>query len=246
MRVWVRLLRCWMLVMQAAWIMARRLPQADAATRQAFIQRWSVQLLAVLGVSLQTRGTWTPTPQTPCLIVANHVSWLDVMAIHAVCPQARFVAKAEVHRWPVMGALVAGAGTLFIERQKPRDALRVVHHMADALRAGDTVAVFPEGTTSTGHSLLPFHANLLQAAIAAEVPLQPVVLRYSDERHAVSPAVAYVGDTSLLRSLWWVASARGLRVQVEVLPLIEATGLDRRQLAAQVSGHIAARLSAEL
>lgn len=241
MRAWMRLLRCWMLVMQAAWIMARHIPSADLVARHVFIQRWSAQLLAVLGVSLQTRGTW---PQGACLIVANHVSWLDVMAIHAVCPQARFVAKAEVHRWPVMGKLAAGAGTLFIEREKPRDALRVVHHMAESLRAGDTVAVFPEGTTSTGHGLLPIHANLLQAAIAAEAPLQPVVLRYSDAQHAVSPAVAYVGDTSLLRSLWWVASAKGLRVQVEALPLITCAGLDRRQLAALVAEQMGVKLQA--
>ncbi len=240
-RACVRLLRCAVLVMQAAWIMARRLSQADPAAREAFIQRWSAQVLAVLGVSIQTQGPWT---QGACLVVANHVSWLDVMAIHALCPRARFVAKAEVHRWPVMGKLAAGAGTLFIEREKPRDALRVVHHMAQALRAGQTVAVFPEGTTSTGHGLLPFHANLLQAAIAAEAPLQPVVLRYSDAHHAVSPAVAYVGDTSLLRSLWWVASARGLRVQVDALPCVACAGLNRRQLAAQVADQISARLQA--
>ena len=95
---------------------------------------------------------------------------------------ARFVSKADVRHWPLLGWLVACGGTLFIERERKRDALRVVHQMAEALQAGETVAVFPEGTTSDGHGLLPFHANLLQAAIATETPVQPVALRYHRRR----------------------------------------------------------------
>ncbi|MEX8503626.1 MAG: lysophospholipid acyltransferase family protein [Leptothrix ochracea] len=236
-----RLLRCMGHLLGGLWTLRWHFDHLDEATRHALIQAWALRLLSVLGVGHKMVGIW---PSEPHLMVINHVSWLDIMAIHAVRPQARFVSKAEVHRWPMMGRLAAGAGTLFIERESRRDALRVVHHMTEALRAGDTVAVFPEGTTSTGHDVLPFHANLLQAAIAAQVPLQPVVLRFSDAQHAVSPAVAYVGDTSLLRSLWWVVSAQGLQVQVEVLPLMACAGLDRRQLAALVAEQIGAKLRA--
>src|SRR5690606_17497009 len=122
-------------------------------------------------------------------------------------PHARFVAKAELRRWPVVGWMSRAAGTLFIERERKRDALRVVHQLAQALRDGHSVVVFPEGTTGDGATLLPFHANLLQAAIATGTPVQPVVLRYSDAAHRFSPAVQYLGATTLVRSAWRVLSA---------------------------------------
>jgi len=205
-----------------------RFPSLDEAGRHARIAWWSTGMLRALGIPMHATGQVKPGAK---LIVANHLSWLDIMAIHAVCPEARFVSKADVQHWPLINRLVDCAGTLYIEREKRRDALRVVHRMAEALDAGQTVAVFPEGTTGDGHSLLPFHANLLQAAIATGVPVQPVVLRFSDREHAVSPAAAFVGDTTLAQSLWMLACGRGLRVQVDVLPPQGTRHADRRALA---------------
>ena len=117
-----------------------------------------------------------------------------------MCPQARFVSKADVRHWPLLGWLVDAAGTLYIERERKRDAMRVVHQMAEALAAGDMVAVFPEGTTGDGRALLPFHANLLQAAIAAGAPVQPVALRFSDAGACGSARrSASLGDTTLVQ-----------------------------------------------
>jgi 1-acyl-sn-glycerol-3-phosphate acyltransferase len=117
-------------------------PSLPAAGRQARIAWWSAKTLRVLGLRLQVQGGFRPGAK---LLVANHVSWIDIMAIHAVCAEARFVSKADVQGWPLLNRLVAGGETLYLERARPRDALRVVHQMAEALRAGDTVAVFPEG-----------------------------------------------------------------------------------------------------
>src|SRR3569832_1870289 len=114
------------------------------------------------------------------LLVANHISWLDILVVHAA-RHCRFVSKSEVKRWPLIGTLATGANTLNIERESRRDAVRVVHHMAEALRAGDVLAVFPEGTTSDGRALLPFHANLIQAAISAAAPVLPVALSFMDK-----------------------------------------------------------------
>jgi 1-acyl-sn-glycerol-3-phosphate acyltransferase len=216
-----------------------RFPRLDASARQARIAWWSRKMFAVLGIGLDVRGAFRPGAK---LIVANHISWLDIMAVHAVCPQARFVSKADVQAWPVIGRLVGAAGTLYIVREKARDALRVVHQMADALASGDTVAVFPEGTTGLGHEPLPFHANLLQAAIATQVPVQPVALRYADARHAVSPAADYTGTISLARSLWMLAAAQGLFVRVDVLPAESVRHADRRALAAHLRQEIAGAL----
>jgi 1-acyl-sn-glycerol-3-phosphate acyltransferase len=227
--VW-RLVRVIGVALQGLFIVLGRFPRLDAGRRSEEVRRWSRRMLAALDIALEVQGTPRPGAK---LIAANHVSWLDILAINAVAP-ARFVSKAEVRHWPLINRLVEAGGTLYLERERRRDALRVVHQVAEALQSGDTVAVFPEGTTGDGRALLPFHANILQAAIATGVPVQPVALRYADATHPVSPAAAYVGETTLLQSLWRVARARGLRVRVAFLPAEGSRHLDRRALAARV------------
>ena len=214
-------------------------PRLDERERQARIRWWSLELLRSLGIALETEGR---PAEGGSLLAANHVSWLDIMAIHAVVPAARFVSKADVKVWPLVSRLVDSAGTLYLERERKRDALRVVHAMAAALRQGQTVAIFPEGTTSTGHDLLPFHANLLQAAISTATPVQPLALRFSDATHAVSLAAEFVGNTSLLQSLWQTAGGEGLVVRLVFLPPVPSAGVERRELAERLRREIGAAL----
>jgi 1-acyl-sn-glycerol-3-phosphate acyltransferase len=225
-------------LLRGAAICAFLFPFLSPPSRMHHVGVWAVRTLRRLGIALEVDGA---LQAGPLLLVANHVSWLDILAIDAVQP-ARFVAKADVHRWPLLGWMVACGGTLFVERERKRDAMRVVHQMAEALRAGDPVAVFPEGTTTEGPELLPFHANLLQAAVVTHSPVQAVALRYADPAHRFSPSVAYVGDTSLLRSVWWVVRAEGLRVHVTLLPARRTEGAERRALAHALRADIAAAL----
>ncbi len=234
-----RLLRLVLHLLHGMAVMGLRFPSLDAAQRQQRIQWWSAKLVRCAGITLQHSGT--PRPGAT-LLLANHVSWLDIAVIHAVAPQARFVSKADVLAWPLLGWLIRGAGTLFIERERKRDALRVLHQVADALKAGDTVAVFPEGTTGDGRTLLPFHANLLQAAIATGTPVQAVALRYGDARQRFSPAVEFLGPTTLVQSVWRMLSASGLTVQVDMLLPQGARHADRRALAEHLREQIGARL----
>jgi 1-acyl-sn-glycerol-3-phosphate acyltransferase len=228
-------------VLLGALICALAFPFFAPARRMRIVGWWSARMLAVLGIRLQSKGS---IGKGPVLLVANHISWLDILAINAVQP-ARFVSKADVRHWPLLGWLVACGGTLFIERERKRDALRVLHQVAEALRQGEVIAVFPEGTTSDGHGVLPFHANLLQAAIAAQAPLQTLALRYSDATQRVSPAAAYVGDTPLVASIWATAMAQGLHAQVRIAPPWgTAQGVDRRALAEQLRHEILQRLEA--
>ncbi len=236
-----RVMRAVLHVLHGMLVMTR-FPALDATARHQRIQWWSAGVLKSLGMTLHLEGT-LPRPGAT-LLVANHISWLDIVALHAATPQARFVSKADVLHWPLLGWLIKGAGTLFIERERKRDAVRVVHAMAEALRAGDTVAVFPEGTTGAGPELLPFHANLLQAAIATGTPVQPAALRYADARQPFSPAVEFLGETTLLQSVWRVASARGLGAHVTLLPPQGTEHADRRALAEHLREQIAARLPA--
>jgi 1-acyl-sn-glycerol-3-phosphate acyltransferase len=235
-----RALRVVLHVLHGMLIVALRFPSLDTAGRHQRIAWWSAGLLSALGVRLRAEGVFRPGAT---LFVINHVSWLDIATVHAVCPRARFVSKADVRHWPLLGRLVDAGGTLYIERERKRDALRVVHQMAQALEAGDTVAVFPEGTTGDGHALLPFHANLLQAAIATTTPVQPVALRYSEPGHAVSPTVAWVGATTLAHSVWHIAGARGLEVHVQALDARGSAHADRRALSAVLRDDISAALA---
>jgi 1-acyl-sn-glycerol-3-phosphate acyltransferase len=215
------------------------LPMLDTAGRHRRIAWWAGKLLRVMGLRLALQGRFRPGAK---LLVANHISWLDIMAVHAVCPEARFVSKAEVRQWPLARRLVDAAGTLYIERARRRDAMRVVHQMAEAMAAGDTVAVFPEGTTGDGHALLPFHANLLQAAIATATPIQPLALRYADARHPISPNARWVGDTGLAQSVWQLLCGREMVVHIQVLPAQASAHADRRALAERFQAEIGAAL----
>jgi 1-acyl-sn-glycerol-3-phosphate acyltransferase len=226
-------------VLHGLWIVKRRFELLTAPERHGLIQWWSVKTLRILGIELKSQGQALAAGH---LVVSNHVSWLDIAGVHAVLPQARFVSKADVKHWPVVGALVEGAGTLFIERASKRDALRVVHQTAAALQAGDCVAVFPEGTTGAGPLLLPFHANLLQAAVSVDAPVLPLVLRWHEPGERFSSSARFIGDTTLVQSLWRIASARGLGMDVQILPSVMTTGQDRRALGETLRGVISARL----
>ena len=242
LRALVRLLRCVVHGLHGLAIVLFVFPSLDAAARQARIGWWSAKMLRAIGIQLQVEGT---PAAGGCLLALNHVSWLDIMAVHAVVPRARFVSKADVKAWPLVSRLVDSANTLYLERERKRDALRVVHAMAASMRAGEMVAIFPEGTTSTGHGLLPFHANLLQAAIATATPVQPAALRFSDAKHAVSVAVEFVGSTTLLQSLWGTAKGEGVVARLVFLAPCDSAGCDRRALAEQLRADIGAALGIE-
>lgn len=214
----------------------------DAATRERRTIAWSMRLLNLLGLTVQCQGK----PHAGArLVISNHISWLDIIVINSVMP-SRFVSKAEVGQWPVIGRLVTAAGTLYLVRERRRDAMRVLGLMAQALRDGQSVAVFPEGTTGAGHELMHFHANLVQSAIDAPAPIQPVVLSYRDAHHAVSPSAAYIGDTGLLSSMWMVASAKDLTVSVQILPAETVAHADRRMLTERLHSEMSQRLSAAI
>jgi len=213
-------------------------PRLAQAQRDMRVQAWAARMLLHLGVHLRIEGT--PPGGGPALLVANHISWLDIVVLHAA-RHCRFISKADVKRWPLVGRLATGGGTLYIERASRRDALRVVHHMARALQDGDVLAVFPEGTTGDGNGVLPFHANLLQAAISAGAPVVPVALQFIDGRNGQpSRAVSYVGDETLLGSIWRTLCARDLRAVVAFGPPQTADGRDRRTWASDLREAVAA------
>jgi 1-acyl-sn-glycerol-3-phosphate acyltransferase len=197
-------------------------PWASQVWRLALKRRWSEQLLAMLGVRLESSGAGLPPG---CLVVANHVSWLDIYAIN-VAHRVAFVSKAEVGAWPLIGWLAANTDTIFLMRGSRGHAKIINAEIAELLASGRCAAIFPEGTTSDGSELLHFHAALLQPAIEVGRPIVPLALSYHtpDGRRSLAPA--YAGDTTMLQSLWAVVSEPELRVRVAIAPAIASQGED--------------------
>ena len=206
------LLRAMVHAVVGFWTIKTAFPRLGQAEREARVQVWAGAMLRIAGIDLVVQGT--PPRIGPVLLVANHISWLDIVVMHA-SRHCRFVSKADIKAWPFVSTLADGAGTLYIERESRRDAHRVVTQMAGRLRQGDILAVFPEGTTGDGVTLKPFHANLIQAAIEASVPVQPVALKFLDAATgATSFAPSYVDDETLVGSIWRTLTAPRLKAVV--------------------------------
>lgn len=220
-------------------------PWANTARREACIGRWSVRLLAICGVKVDIIGATGAQPRR-ALIVANHVSWLDIFVINSLHP-CRFVAKSDIRAWPLIGWLCDKAGTIFIARGRVRDVRRIYEGLVRALQAGERVAFFPEGTTVAQGNMLPFHTNLFEAAIEAQVPVQPCALRYVDDaadaQGRFHPAADFIGDTNFVQSLLTILRAKNMTAQLLTLPAIETGETShRRELATAAQQLIAAAL----
>jgi 1-acyl-sn-glycerol-3-phosphate acyltransferase len=197
--------------------------------RDQAIIRWANKLLSILNIHLELRGETPAESGSGCIIVANHISWLDIFLIHTVRP-ARFVAKSEIRDWPVVGWLCEKTGTLFIERTQRRHTAQINQTMRDVVTSGGTVGLFPEGTTSRGDRLKKLHSSLFQAAVEADVSLAPVAIRYIDEKGERSEAPAYVDETSLLQSLAQILAIPRLHAVMHFAPPIGTAGKTRREL----------------
>jgi len=223
-------------------IVALLFPFYGRARRRLAQARWSARVLSAVNVEPRMHGAPPEVKDRAAVLVANHISWLDIPLVHSVW-QVRFIAKSEVRRWPLIGWLSARTGTLFIQRGKGRHAVRINQAIHAAFLAGDAIGVFPEGMTSEGTGLQPFHASLLQSAVDEHALVFPVALRYLDEEGRVNVNASYVGDTSLIESMATILRERKIVAELIFLPAIDAEGRSRRDLARETHAAIAAALS---
>ncbi len=237
---WAR--ACWRLlwalghIAGGIWTILTRFPQLGQSEKEARVHVWAQAMLQGVGITLAVQGV--PVAGGPALLVANHLSWLDIVVMHA-SRYCRFVSKSDIKHWPLIGTLAGGAGTLYIERESKRDAHRVVHQMAERLQLGEVLAVFPEGTTGDGIRLKPFHANLLQAAISADAPVQPMALRFMDaDTGQTCFAPRYIDDDSIFVSIWETLCVENLRAEVVFGELQRCHGRDRRAWAADLQREV--------
>ncbi|MCK5714662.1 MAG: 1-acyl-sn-glycerol-3-phosphate acyltransferase [Nitrosomonadaceae bacterium] len=216
-------------------------PHVSQPVQKRMAQKWSVGLLKILSIRLRFSGTLPEAKNQPIMLIANHISWLDVYSLNAVCP-ARFVAKSEIRDWPLLGWLSRNVGTLFIERAKRRDTVRINQDIGNALTLGDWVAVFPEGKTGDGTILQHFHASLLQSAVAVEALLYPIAIRYYDASGEISKAAVYV-SISMLESLRQIVKQPWIDAELIFSDPINSNGKNRRELARSTEQAIANALS---
>lgn len=207
-------------------------PFFSLARRRRIRQRWSQALLRQFGFNLKVEGA---LPTTAGLIAANHVSWIDIFAVNALTSVA-FVSKDDVIHWPIIGTLARHNETIFLQRGSRGHAHTIGRTMASRLESGNWLAVFPEGTTTDGTHLHPFHGALLQPAIDADVPVTPVAIRYEDVNGNRSLLPAYANEISLWESFCAILSARQLIIRItigEPIRVDPGTGNQGRKKLAQ-------------
>lgn len=231
LRAWLRLLRlAWHLLAGVATV-ALLFPRLNAWEQGRRVMRWSAEMLRLMGIGLVVRGRAPHLCGNGVLIVANHISWLDIHLLHSILP-CRFIAKADIARWPLFGWLAAQTGTLFLAREK-RSAIRKMNAtMASLLAEGECLTLFPEGTTTAGDQVLPFRSALLEPVIQMNANLCPVLIRYLDSEGQRTKIPAYYGEMTLMESLWRIACAEPFTAEVEFFPAIAAGSCDRRSLVA--------------
>mgnify|MGYP006282343271 CR=1 FL=1 len=221
----------------AGWMLALGLG-AFHRPRRRIVRRvtrqWLLTTLSILGVRVKVTGA---PARGPALLVSNHVSWLDIPVLGAR-QELMFLAKDEVRHWPLIGPLAAAAGTLFLRRGR-REAGYRRDEIAHYLRRGRTVLVFPEGTTTDGRSVAPFHGRLLGAAAQANVAVQPVTVRYCTQSGRADPSVAFVGEDDFLPHLWRLLARRRIHVRVTFHEPIPASAMDPEALARQARARVA-------
>lgn len=208
------------------------LPARDRA-----ISHWSAKLVRILGVKLIV--SVPPEFTHGAMLVANHVSWLDVFVIHAT-RRVHFVSKHEIRNWPVVGWLAERAGTLFIQRAKKADTARINLEMHALLSDGAWVAVFPEGTSTDGRMLLRFLPSLFQPAVDENLPVVPAALQYRTAQGAYTDVAAYIENISIGKSLWRIVGEKEIVARLSFgMPV---RGTNRRELAEAAYREIAGAL----
>lgn len=240
-RTW-RLLRFVLHVLQGAATVGLVFPFIPRARRIRLIRRWAAGILDIFNVEISVRGEAPQPGAAKAVFVANHISWLDPALIMARFP-AHFVAKSEIRSWPVLGWLAEKAGTLFIERGRRHDTTRIIRSLSEALMDGDSIGLFPEGTTTDGTRLQPFHSSLLQAALLAQAVMYPVAIRYRCSDGSVDTALAYTGNISFVDSLKRILAQPVIRAELAFAAPVPAAGKTRRELAHEAERVIADALN---
>jgi len=219
-------------------------PVLPAATRHTWIRTWARYALFIIGVRLRVQRQPVIEAVPAQLFIANHISWLDILLMHQLLP-VRFVAKSDVRTWPLVGRITQLVGTLYIDRASRRDMNRVNTEIAACLQSACHVMVFPEGTTSDGRQVLPFHAGLLQAAVVTRSPIQAIAIRYLQDDGQICDAATYHGDKTIWQTLRELCAQPRVWADVTFMTPVLTADKQRRELATITQQYISEQLRIE-
>jgi len=161
------------------------------------------------------------------LLVSNHISWLDIIVLGRFLP-AHFVAKSDILDWPVIGFLAKQGGTIFVRRGDKQQVKATAEQMLWQLKQNSIVIAFPEGTTTKGDVVLPFHASLFQPALLTKSAIQPVAIQYEGEATQHAP---FIGEDAFVPHLIKMLSLDKIEVRVVFLPTISSAGKNRHSVS---------------
>lgn len=218
---------------------------SDRTSRKNFdpLSLWCRDLLELLGIDVAVEGR---LPESgPFLLVANHISWIDILLIRSLFP-ARFIAKEEIALWPMVGAGARRAGTLFIARGRLSSLRTIIEQVSQNLEDGAPVAFFPEGTTTTGDRLLPFKSGIFESSVRTGVPVLPLAIRYENAPGSPTRSIAYTGGESFGASFWRTLGERRITARIVLCPPVHPEELSRKELAARSRELLSEALSPSL
>jgi 1-acyl-sn-glycerol-3-phosphate acyltransferase len=225
----------------AAFILRFVFPRASATRRRGLVKGWSRKLIRIVNVTPRVEGAPPREGERDTMIVANHVSWLDIFVLSSV-HSTRFIAKSEIRDWPFVGWVVEKSGTLFIKRGGRVQLAQIAERTREALAQGDCIGLFPEGTTTEGDQLLKFHSALFESAAADGARVFPVAIRYEHPDGTLCREASFAGEITFMQSFARIVRQRSVVARVSFGEPIDAAGLPRRDLAQAAQSRIATLL----
>ncbi len=209
--------------------------------QKAYRTKWQKKVIHAIGLNVHVKGKkfndkHGNTKKQSALWVANHISWMDIPVLGS--QGVGFLSKAEIRKWPVIGWLGEKSGTVFIQRGGKNASKVAASAIADTIRSGDSILVFPEGTTSSGENVRRFHARIFAPALDHQLLIQPVVIQYLDDNGKTHPKAAW-SDQKFFTNMLGVLAQPRINVVLTYLPIIDAQDFsERRQLSEFIENQI--------
>jgi 1-acyl-sn-glycerol-3-phosphate acyltransferase len=212
----------------------RRIRVGQVSLEEFMIRQWSRTVCRAFGVRIRTRGTPSPGP---VLIVANHLSWIDIQVLHGTAAMG-FVGKSEIGTWPVLGLLARAGDTIFHERGNHDSSAGVAAAVVQRLKAGRRVAIFPEGGIRPGAAVGVFHARMFRVAVEADCPVQPVMIRYLRDGRP-DPEMTFINNENMITNMLRMLGRPACEADIRYLDTLAPAGRPRKEIAAMARAAVA-------
>jgi 1-acyl-sn-glycerol-3-phosphate acyltransferase len=216
--------------------------QGISPNKRNRLKKWQKQLLEQFNVEVIVHGKKFEAPK---MIVSNHVSWIDILVLSYLYP-GHFIAKSEIQKWPIMGAMITSIGTLFVKRGVRSELKKLSHQISQIIINKSSIIFFPEGKTGNGKQINKIYAGLFESAINAQIDLQPILIIYEDSSGYPSNTVLYIDDITLFSSIMDVFGEKKIKAHIFALEKITTEGRTRKEIASKLETILSTKLKQEI